>query len=58
MNKPAQVRAAAAAHGERTLAAEPASVPIMKELLHELMPNALGRDRPEEVHRGLARCCM
>jgi len=46
INKPAQVRAAAAAHGERTLAAEPASVPIMKELLHELMPNALERNRP------------
>ena len=57
INEPAQVRAAAAAHGKRTLAAEPASVPIMKELLHELMPNALERERPEEGQRGLDAAC-
>ena len=57
INEPAQVRAAAAAHGECTLAAEPSSVPIMKEVLHELMPNTLRENIPKDKKRGLDAAC-
>ena len=58
LQEPAAIRREAAAHGTRTLAAEPSSIPIIKQILQELMPNATDKAPPQTAEkRGLEAAC-